>query len=275
MTATSTMDLEWVGTAGVDDRTLRAYVDATTDCSTTRPAHPASASLAPVLLVREPLRAAVEHLVGTGRGGPTTVLHVSQDIELDRPLRPDVSHQVRCRIAACVPSSLGALVYIGGTVDDDAGRVCAMTVGLFLPGYDGTRLGRRPPAARIDTSSDRRVGWTETVRTTSDQAARYALASGDVNPIHLIPTAARMAGFDRPVLHGMCALALVVSAIGAPNGASVRRVATRFGAPVHPGDDLVVDCRSRPGASAVAWSARTTRGVAMKSGVIVFERGGD
>ena len=53
---------------------------------------------------------------------------------------------------------------------------------------------RRPTAA-----PDHEV----TYQTRTDQALLYRL-SGDRNPLHSDPKFAAMAGFDRPILHGLC-----------------------------------------------------------------------
>ncbi len=48
---------------------------------------------------------------------------------------------------------------------------------------------------------------------TRDDLVRYARASGDANPVHLSDAAARGAGFDGVVAHGMLTLALVGRAV--------------------------------------------------------------
>lgn len=61
------------------------------------------------------------------------------------------------------------------------------------------------------------------------QLALFAAASGDHNPLHLDPDAARRSGFDRPVVHGMLTMALVgrlfTDALGP---GTVRELQTRF-----------------------------------------------
>ena len=79
---------------------------------------------------------------------------------------------------------------------------------------------------------------------TLPSAALLYRLNGDRNPIHAWPSAARVAGFDRPILHGLCtygmaARALVRMACGG-DGARLASIATRFSSPVWPGDTLSV-----------------------------------
>lgn len=80
--------------------------------------------------------------------------------------------------------------------------------------------------------------------TRPDQALIYRL-SGDMNPIHIDPDAAKRAGFERPILHGLCTYGIACRAVLAqfadfqPDG--LVSLAARFSAPVIPGDTLVFD----------------------------------
>lgn len=71
--------------------------------------------------------------------------------------------------------------------------------------------------------------------------ALYAAASGDLNPLHLDAEAARAAGFERPIAHGMrtmaCAARLFTQHFGAT---SLRALTTRFVGTATLGDVLVL-----------------------------------
>ncbi|GHA49096.1 MaoC family dehydratase [Streptomyces purpurascens] len=66
-------------------------------------------------------------------------------------------------------------------------------------------------------------------RLAEDVGRRYAAASGDRNPIHLHPLAARLFGFPRAIAHGMWTLARCLAAHGTPDSCHVRAA---FKAPV-------------------------------------------
>jgi len=77
-----------------------------------------------------------------------------------------------------------------------------------------------------------------------DQALLYRL-NGDRNPLHADPAAAQAAGFQAPILHGLCSYGIACRAILKTicdydftliNGFDVR-----FSAPVYPGDILTTE----------------------------------
>ena len=68
--------------------------------------------------------------------------------------------------------------------------------------------------------------------------------SGDRNPLHSDPTFAKRAGFDRPILHGLCTYgftgrALLHAACGS-DPARFGAMRARFSKPTLPGDTLTV-----------------------------------
>jgi acyl dehydratase len=97
----------------------------------------------------------------------------------------------------------------------------------------------------------------------------FADLSGDRNPIHVDAVAARVAGFDGPVAHGVLGLAV---ATGLARGLELTQgsliallgVTWHFRAPVYPGDELVLHLEvasrrpsSRAGRGVVTLAART------------------
>ena len=89
-------------------------------------------------------------------------------------------------------------------------------------------IPEREPDARASFSSDIRA------------ALIYRL-SGDWNPLHSRPEAARRGGFDRPILHGLASYAIAGVAISRALSASPARVGglrCRFSGIVFPGDTI-------------------------------------
>ncbi|MDE2621167.1 MAG: 3-alpha,7-alpha,12-alpha-trihydroxy-5-beta-cholest-24-enoyl-CoA hydratase, partial [Sphingomonadales bacterium] len=65
---------------------------------------------------------------------------------------------------------------------------------------------------------------------------------GDTNPLHIDPAAARAAGFDRPILHGLATYGVagraLLRALAGNDPAAIRRIDARFSAPVYPGETI-------------------------------------
>lgn len=109
--------------------------------------------------------------------------------------------------------------------------------GILPPG----RNGSAPPA---DPLPARPPDGTLTAATLPQQALLYRL-SGDMNPLHADPETARRAGFDRPILHGLCsfgiACRLLLRALCPEAPERLVGMEVRFSRPVYPGETLRLD----------------------------------
>lgn len=76
-------------------------------------------------------------------------------------------------------------------------------------------------------------------KTTEEQACMYRL-SGDYNPLHVDPNFAKMGGFKRPILHGLCFMGIASKAVYEKFG-PYKNVKVRFAGTVIPGETLVTE----------------------------------
>ena len=101
-----------------------------------------------------------------------------------------------------------------------------------------------PKGERLDPPEGVGPDFSVTETVPVSQAALYRL-NGDINPLHIDPVAAKRAGFERPILHGLCTYGYAVRAVinGALEGDSDRLKGfnARFSSPVYPGEALTTE----------------------------------
>lgn len=162
-------------------------------------------------------------------------LHVGQELSVLRTMPTSGSLAMDGTISNVWDKGSAALVEIVVTSD-----YFTTTYLIFVPGAGGFGGDRGPSAA--NAVFDATPSWTTEIATTPDQAALYRL-TGDHHPVHIDPERARAAGFERPILHGLCTLGAVV--LGAArvqdrSALDVSGLTARFSAPVLPGDTINV-----------------------------------
>ncbi|MET7512709.1 MaoC/PaaZ C-terminal domain-containing protein [Streptomyces sp. NPDC005480] len=167
------------------------------------------------------------------------VLHGGQSVELHRPIPVKGSATSTSRVAAVYDKGKAAVLVLRTEVADADGPLWTSDAQIFVRGEGGFG-GDRGPSARAEAPTgepDRTVD--RPVR--EDQALLYRL-SGDWNPLHADPEFAKLAGFDRPILHGLCSygmtLKAVVDTLLDGDVSRVRSYATRFTGVVFPGETL-------------------------------------
>ena len=116
--------------------------------------------------------------------------------------------------------------------------LCTVRQTLLLRGDGG--YGGAPPVRRAATTPHSEADLVTQV-TLSPRAALIYRLSGDWNPLHIDSQAARAAGFERPVMHGLGVYGTVAVALCLALGRSplaVQRLACRFSGIVMPGNSL-------------------------------------
>src|SRR5690606_16575869 len=89
---------------------------------------------------------------------------------------------------------------------DGGAEICRVTSGVFCRGDGGTGDHGTVPTA-LAPMPEGKPDLSVTRRIDPRSALIYRL-SGDYNPLHISPSVARKAGYDRPILHGLCTMGI-------------------------------------------------------------------
>jgi len=170
------------------------------------------------------------------------LLHGEQSITLHQTLPPEGTGIGRGRVAAMYDKGKAALVVLETNVADaDGSPLFTSSAGLFISGEGGWG-GERGPAStweQPDRAADEVIGYD----TRTDQALLYRL-NGDRNPLHSDPAFSSAAGFETPILHGLCTYGFSGRALlHGRCGSDPDRFGSfggRFRSPVIPGERLDV-----------------------------------
>ena len=190
-------------------------------------------------------------------------LHASQTLIMHRPLPREGRIGMRAEINEVWDKGKATIVEVAVKSD-----VFTATYTIFLPGI-GNWGGSPGPAVVAQASPAGAVGRA-THKTSDDLAALYRL-TGDLHPIHIDPDVARVNGFDRPILHGLCSLGIAARLIADVCGAhpcDLRQLKARLSAPVLPGDTIDVSAQGARGG--LAFEASVNGRPVLKDGRAIF-----
>jgi acyl dehydratase len=205
------------------------------------------------------------------------ILHSEQRMRLYRPLPPAADLLINKRVVDVFDRGpkLGALVLLeaeGRLASDDT---ALFTMGCTIlargdGGFGGPRgkgiPPHRPPHREPDLSCD--------IRTRKDQGLLYRL-TGDRNPLHADPAQARTAGFERPILHGLCTFGIacraVLQTICEYDYTLIEEFDARFSAPVLPGDTITTDMWQDGNVVSFICSVKDRDAVVLRNGKCVLK----
>ena len=182
------------------------------------------------------------------------LLHGEQSLELHAPIPAAGTVVGSTRVTAIVDKGAGkgALMYSERDIRDRAGTLLATSRSVsFMRGDGGYAATGQvsdpappPRAATPDTAPDAVCE----LKTRPESALVYRL-SGDYNPVHADPEVAKAAGFERPILHGLCSFGVsghaLLRTLCGWDASRLKEIGARFSSPVYPGETLRVEMWQR------------------------------
>ena len=175
------------------------------------------------------------------------VVHGEQRLTMHKPLPVEAEIIADDRVVGAIDKGegKGALVLMEKVIRDkkSGDKLCTLGSTIFARG-DGGFGGPKEGAPAPHSLPSRAPDIVHACDTRQDQAFLYAL-SGDRNPLHRDPKIAKMAGYERPILHGLCsygtACRAVISTVCKYDAKKIVGFDARFSSPVYPGETIVTE----------------------------------
>jgi acyl dehydratase len=171
------------------------------------------------------------------------VVAAEQRITLARALRTEDKLVSSTRVKEVIDKGEGggAIIMAERTLKDESGAtVATIETSTFARGQGGFGgpVTESPPVHKIPDGDPQ---LTCDLPTAPNQAILYRLC-GDENPLHIDPERAKVAGFPKPILHGLgtygVAAHAIMRTIAKYDTARFKGMEARFVKPVFPGDTI-------------------------------------
>lgn len=173
----------------------------------------------------------------------TQILHGEQELIVHGPIPTSGTVTQSGRVVNVFDKGKGALAVmeIVSVLEKTGEPLFTNRSSIFIRGEGGFGGESGPPPG--NEAPDREPDHVVESPTLPQQALLYRMVSGDKNPLHADPGFASFAGFERPILHGLCtygvvAKAVVDSALGGEPG-RLASYKARFTGHVFPGETLI------------------------------------
>ena len=174
------------------------------------------------------------------------VVHGEQRLSITNTLPVSGDFIANAKVIGCYDKgpARGAIIEVETTVKNKKNNeeICKLVSTTFARG-DGGFGGPDSPKKEIFIP-DGEPDCVSEVSTKPDQALIFRL-SGDYNPLHSDPNFAKAAGFEKPILHGMCTYGIacrsLVNEICENDASKLKRFDCRFSSPVYPGETIITE----------------------------------
>lgn len=179
------------------------------------------------------------------------IVHGEERIVMHHPLPAAGTVVARHRVVRVVDKGPGrgaTITYDKNLYDKSSGQhLATVTHTTFARGDGGFSCadGLTDPSLPSPASIPRREPDRRVEIVTLPQSALMYRLCADRNPLHSTPSVARAAGFERPILHGLCTYGIAGHALLAQwcehDPSRLKSLSARFTAPVLPGDTLSIE----------------------------------
>jgi acyl dehydratase len=181
----------------------------------------------------------------------TKLVHGEQRLRLLRPLPVKGLLLARNRVVSLTDKGAGkgaVGVVTRDIIDPSSGDIVAQGTNVSMLRSDGgfSQVSgvSDPPPVPLPGVPDRAADLSVDLPSLPQSALIYRL-TGDLNPLHADPDVAARAGFERPILHGLCTYGMACHAVMRAclnyDAGRLRALSVRFTAPVFPGDTVRFD----------------------------------
>ena len=168
------------------------------------------------------------------------LVHGEHDATFHRNIHPWDLVQIRAELESVEEKTSGIIVTsrMFGFVDGSLAVEAKTTYFVRAP----RPAGGSPKAPPPPTPDRGPPAFEAVIPVAPDLSIRYAVPSGDDNPIHIDPATARAAGHSDLILQGLCTMAMTGAAasraVGNNDARRIHRLAVRFARPVANGGSL-------------------------------------
>ncbi|MDZ7830438.1 MAG: SDR family NAD(P)-dependent oxidoreductase [Desulfobacterales bacterium] len=170
------------------------------------------------------------------------ILHGEQDLIIHNPIPTEGTLTTEGTITHIYDNGKdkGAVVVGESETYHSNGKKLFTAIITLVGRKDGGFGGEPAPKSEVKFP-DRAPDFEVEGRPSPDQPLLYRL-SGDVFQLHVDPEFAKMAGFEQPIMHGLCthgfACRALINSLTPGEPEKLRRMKCRFSRPLYPGDPI-------------------------------------
>lgn len=172
--------------------------------------------------------------------------HAEQQVIMHRPIPTKGTIHTKTLADSFYDKGDAGALFNGKTKNyDDKGNLLFETRSSF---FDTSKTAgnfggdRGPKVVKLVPPKGKEPDFQISYKTSKNQAALYRL-NGDINPLHIDPEFAEIAGFNEPILHGLCTYGYagraVLQGLCENEPEKLKSFSVRFLNAVFPGDTLI------------------------------------